>query len=126
MFTQPITIYNHYHDIISQTDKYKRTIVLKTHFESIEGATLGGVEVNTDNTYKVVIPLKTGGYVPPNVYAGVGWTLKPNDYIVKGVCAVELDSYADIQDLTSMVINKVEVNDYAKVKRLNNYTALGK
>lgn len=127
MFRQAITIYNRYENPDTGMDDYKRTVIDHAHWEATEGVNVGGINFTTANTISVVIPLKTGGYVEPSKYVGVGWTLKENDYIVRGKIDKEIKRYADLEDESlKMVISSYEINDYGRTGRLNNYTANGK
>lgn len=127
MFKQSITIYNRYKNPVTKMDNFKRTVLNNTHWESTQGVTVGGINLTTSNSISVVIPLSTDGYTDPSNYNGEGWTLSENDYIVKGKVDKEITSYADLKEFDmKMVISSYEVNDYARIKRLNNYKAVGK
>ena len=127
MFNQKVTVYNRYEDPVTKQDIFKRTVIDRAHWEAVEGITLGNMNISTSNTITVVIPLKQDGYVPQGEFVGTGWTLKENDYIVKGESTKEITSFADLHKTDFvMVITSFEINDYAKIDRLNNYTIVGK
>lgn len=127
MFRQAITIYNRYEDTDTRMDKYHRTVIDKAHFEATQGVKLGDMNINTDNSFKAVIPLITSDYVKPSDYVGVGWTLAEGDYIVKGALSIEIDDFDDLKGIDQkFVIDGYQINDYARVKKLNNYTVVGR
>lgn len=127
MFRQAITIYNRYENTDTRMDKYHRTVIDNAHFEATQGVQLGDMNINTDNSFRAVIPLVTGDYVKPSDYVGVGWTLAEGDYVVKGALDIEIDDFDDLKGIDQkFVIDGYQINDYARVKKLNNYTVVGR
>ena len=131
MFNQKITIYNRFLNKVEKKDNFHRTVIDKSHWESSIGIRLGGINVMTEDSVTVVIPMSTQGFVLPSEFKKLDdksgkWTLGNGDYIIKGE-GIDITSFNDLKDFDEkMVITSYEVNDQARIKRINNYTANGK
>ena len=131
MFTSTITIFNQKLNSETGYDVYHKTVLSEAYWEASQGIKVGTINLTTDATIEVVIPMSTEGFMLPNDYQSaesvVGkWTLASGDYIVKG----DVDAITKVSDLESydrkMVITGLEINDQSKIKYLHNYTVVGK
>lgn len=97
-----ITLYNACFDSATRLDVWKRTVIRGVWFyvDNRVNATADGL--TSADAYKVRIPIDadTGGavYVPPETYSGEQgtWTLKADDYIVRGVSEQEIERPAEL------------------------------
>ena len=98
-----ITIYNAVYDPETRLNSYCRTVIRGVWFY-VDNKT----EVTTDglrsaDVFKVRIPTHAdfGGteYVPPWEYTGAAgtWTLKADDYVVRGILENEIEKPADLK-----------------------------
>lgn len=110
MFDKDLTIINKYNG-----GYVKNTV--KGFYNSNQGMSINGVDLIKSDGYSVRILMSEVGYVKPNDYVGVGWTLRPDDYIVKGIVTeTSIDSITTIQDnYECMKITSVHVNDYGSL-----------
>lgn len=130
MFTSYITIFNKRHDVDTGYDAYHRT-VMTAYWEASQGIKVGTINLTTDATVEVVIPMSNLGFMLPSDFKKatdvVGkWTLANGDYIVKG----NVGAITKFSDLVSydekMVITGLEINDQSRIQYLHNYTVVGK
>lgn len=131
LFNQGITIYNAYHDRDEGIDKVHMTYIDKAHWVAQSGVKLGEMTVSTEQTVTVVIPMDTEGFVLPSkldkqAVESLKWTLKPDNVIIKGQGS-PVDDLSELKVYDErMVIQSYEINDFALIDFLNNYTAKGK
>lgn len=119
MFDKDLTIINKYNG------GYVKNYV-KGFYNSNEGISINGVDLIKSDGYSVRILMSENGYVKPNDYVGVGWTLRPDDYIVKGKVTETISSINDVQDnYECMKITNVAVNDYGSLD-MQHFKVLGK
>lgn len=89
MFNDTITVYNRYKD--GQTEQWARTVLSGVFWSSSRGAVTRKTGVSAADGVMIVIPKKSVcGYSPPHLYAGVGFTFRPGDVIVKGESTQEV------------------------------------
>ena len=111
MFNQDLTIVNKVFDTTRKLNTYVATPV-KGFWSSNHGISISGVDLVKSDGFTCRILLSEKGYVDPKNYTGTGWTLKNDDYIVKGI----VNSVSSISDLKggyeAMKITNVAVKDY--------------
>nr|WP_304058350.1 DUF6751 family protein [Enterocloster clostridioformis] len=97
-----ITIYNSFLAPESRMRVWHRTMIKGVWFHVDNKVSLTDGGLASADAYKVRIPVHAdfGGsqYVPPDEYVGAGdtWTLKNDDYIVKGI-GPDIEKPADLQ-----------------------------
>lgn len=99
--------------VVHRETKYKVSHV-KGFWSSSEGISINNVDlIGTKQTIVRILCSETG-YVEPKSYTGTGWTLKNDDYVVKG--GTELESVSTITDILEnyecLKITNVAVKDY--------------
>lgn len=108
-----VTILNKY--IENRESKYKRYIIKNVHWEDSIGINelQIGIIKDIDNS-TIYIPFTSGkDYVKPKQYKGIGFTLRDEDYIIKGIVDEDLpikkleEKYDDVRKIT-----KVDTYDY--------------
>ena len=98
-----ITLYNAFFDKETRLDSYKRTVIKGVWFYVDNKVNISADGLTAADVYKVRIPTNadTGGavYIKPEEYEGKDgtWTLKADDYIVRGVSDREIKKPADLQ-----------------------------
>lgn len=130
MFDRDITIINKYYELVpieveNQNNEtpveptYKKVMKykvshIKGFWSSSEGISINGVDLIGSKRTIVRILHSVPGYVEPSSFNGTGWTLKNEDYVVKGglnIASVSsittiLDSYECLK------ITDVSIKDY--------------
>lgn len=97
-----VTVYNSFPDPESRMRVWHRTMIKGVWFHVDNKVSLTDGGLASADAYKVRIPVHAdfGGsqYVPPDEYAGADgtWTLKNDDYIVKGI-GPDIEKPADLQ-----------------------------
>ena len=83
-------------------------------WSSNEGLNLNGVDLVKSNGVIVRILMSETGYVSPKEYSGTGWTLKKDDYLVKGTIpeGTTIDIKNIIDTYECFKITNVAVKDY--------------
>ena len=128
MFDKDITIINKYWaneqvgtelvnnvstPIIKKVMKYKVSHI-KGFWSSNESISISGVDLIGSKRTIVRILMSEPDYVSPSSYVGTGWTLKNDDYVVKGGTAIE--SVSSITDVLNsyecLKITNVAIKDY--------------
>lgn len=110
IFNQDITVINKVFDRISKTNSYKCTSI-KGFWSSNKGITISDVDLVKSDGYKCYILSSVNGYVNPASFDGTGWTLKNDDYIVKGIVS-SISKIADLNSYEYMKITNIAVKDY--------------
>lgn len=110
IFNQDITIVNKVFDKTSKTNSYKCTNI-KGFWSSNIGVNVSNVDLVKSDGYKCYILSSVEGYVNPNSFDGTGWTLKNDDYIVKGIVP-SISKIAELNSYEYMKINNISVKDY--------------
>ena len=128
MFDKDITIINKYweneqtgtqtiNDVVTpvytKVMKYKVSHI-KGFWSSNESISISGVDLIGSKRTIVRVLYSEEGYVSPASYSGTGWTLKNDDYVVKGGTSIEsVSSINSILDTYECLkITNVSVKDY--------------
>lgn len=98
-----ITIYNAVYDPESRLNTYHRTVIRGAWFYVDNKVNVTSDGLASADVYKVRIPESAQmcgvEYVPANSYSGEPgtWTLQHDDYVVRGVCDLEINVPADLK-----------------------------
>ena len=98
-----VTVYNACTDPKTRLDSYRRTVIRGVWFYVDNKVAVDADGLNAADVYKVRVPASadTGGaeFVQPWEYTGKEgtWTLKADDYVVRGVWDKEIERPADLQ-----------------------------
>ncbi|EHR33443.1 hypothetical protein HMPREF9709_01191 [Helcococcus kunzii ATCC 51366] len=109
-----ITIYNKYLDKITRLDKWKKTQILNVHWEETKGINIIKSGMSNADSVKVFIPylsIEDLVYIDPIQFNGKGFTIKPGDYIVKGLIEDEITSSSELEKQYKTAV---------KIKTVNN------
>lgn len=111
MFNQDITVINKVYDSSTKSNTYKQTLI-KGFWSSSKGISINNTMlIGTDNVI-VRILISESGYVKPQEFINTGWTLRNDDYLVKG----KVESFNTLAELKSnyecLKITDVAVKDY--------------
>ena len=110
MFDKTITIVNK--NKTNGTITYKGSVV-KGFWSSNTGISINGVDLVNTHGVIVRILMSEEGYVSPKNYTGTGWTLRNDDYIVKGTITEQtIDIKTLLDNYECMKITNVAVKDY--------------
>lgn len=107
MFDKDITIVNKIYDSKTHKSTYKLSYV-KGFWSSSKGVSINGVDLVPSNGFTCRILMSERGYVKPELFKGNGWTLRNDDYAIKGRVA-KFDPSAPGE---SFKITSVAVKDY--------------
>ena len=107
MFNQPITIVNRIVNPQTHASEYKISH-LKGFFSEGKAISVNGVDLVSNKTFTCRILMSEPGYVKPGEYKGIGWTLRNDDYIVKG----HINAFDPKEPGESLKIQSVFVKDY--------------
>lgn len=113
MFDKDITIINKFFDKSIKKTVYKLHVV-KGFWSSNNGITISDTQLLKSNGLIVRILMSEDGYVSSNDYEGDEntWTLKNDDYLVKGIVE-KIDSINDIvNSFECMKISNISIKDY--------------
>lgn len=117
MFNKDITIVNKWFNKETKKDEYKISHV-KGFWSSDDGISINGTQLIKNDGVIVRILMSEQNYHSPKEFKtnGIGWTLKNDDYIVKGL----IDKINTLTKLKSeyddvMKITKVSVKDYGSL-----------
>lgn len=117
MFDKDITIINKYYDKTTKELKHKVSCT-KGFWSSNEGISINGNQIVKADGYVALILKSEIGYQKPKEFEEnpIGWTLKPDDYLVKGI----VDSFTTTTDLQNnykevMKITSVSDKDYGSL-----------
>ncbi|MFL8951102.1 DUF6751 family protein [Helcococcus kunzii] len=118
-----ITIYNKFIDSKTRNDVWKKTQIKNVHWEESKGANIIKSGMTNADSVKVFIPyssIEEDVYIDPKQYKGDGFTLKPGDYIVKGLIEDEITSSSELekQYSTAVKIKTVDNRNDALIKDL--------
>lgn len=111
MFNQELTIINKVYDKKTHQNTYKTSFV-HGFWSSSDGISISGVNLVKNKGFKAVILMSEQGYVNPKEYIGEGWTLKNDDYIVKGIVEEVTTITKVIDSYECMKITNVAIKDY--------------
>ena len=128
MFDRDITIINKYFvneqtgtklvnnvetPVYSKVMKYKVSHI-KGFWSSNESISINGVDLIGSKRTIVRVLFNEPGYVKPGSYNGTGWTLKNEDYVVKG--GLDISSVSSITNVLDnyecLKITDVSIKDY--------------
>ena len=128
MFDKDITIINKYFEneqvgtqIINnvETPVFQRVMKYKVNhikgfWSSNESISISGVDLIGSKRTIVRVLYSEPGYVSPSSYNGTGWTLKNDDYVVKG--GLNISSVSSITNILDnyecLKITNVAIKDY--------------
>lgn len=108
-----ITIYSKY--ITNREVAWKKTHIKGVHWEEVQGANILKSGLTNADRVKVFIPFSSleAEPVEPIGYAGEGYTIKPGDYIVKGLVEDEILSEVELEKKYTTAV-KVKTADIRK------------
>ncbi len=113
MFNQDITIINKVFDSTLKTTTYKISKI-KGFWSSNNGISINNTMLVKSDGVIVRILISENGYVSPKEYIGTGWTLKDDDYIIKG--NITESSISSINEIINkyecMKITNIAIKDY--------------
>ncbi len=118
MFDKDITVINKIYDKQIKKNTYRCTNI-KGFWSSNIGISINGVDLVKSDGYKCYILKSIEGYKDPKVFTEEttkdssyeGWTLRNDDYIVKGIIS-SLSSITDLDSYEHMKITNVAPKDY--------------
>lgn len=111
MFNQDLTVVNKYINSTTHLPAYKCSSV-KGFWSSNKGISFNGVDIVNNDGLVVRILKSEAGYIDPKLYVGSGWTLKNDDYLIKGAVS-SITSIASMKEsYECMKITNVAVKDY--------------
>ena len=117
MFDKDITIINKWFNKQTKKDEYKINHV-KGFWSSNEGISINGTQLIKNDGVIVRILMSEQDYHSPKEFkeTGMGWTLKNDDYIVKGLID-EVDTLTKLKSSYDdvMKITKVSIKDYGSL-----------
>lgn len=105
-----VTVFTPY---ISNRDIVYHRQVVKCKFSPRTAVKLGQVEVQGASSGKMVVfedDLNMSTYVAPEAFVGVGWTFKPESYVVLGD-HISINNVSDLED--RYTIKSVYHNNYS-------------
>lgn len=106
-----MSVYNKYVDPFTHETIYKKHLIDNVFWDDSLGSNLNMGYENADKV-NVYIPYDKNDlseYKPPKEYNGIGWTLKNEDYMIKG--NVDIEEVESIKELSNYEIFKMTVND---------------
>lgn len=119
MFNQDISIINKKFNTTTKLDEYF-VYHVKGFWSSKQGITISDTILSTKDQVIVRILMSEPNYVTPSVYQSATsvtnkWTLKNDDYIVKGLVTGPITKIASLKQnyAECMKITKVELKDYS-------------
>ena len=113
MFDKDITVVNKWYNRETKQNEYKLSHI-KGFWSSNKGITISDTQLIKSDGLIVRILMSESGYVSPKTFqeSGKGWTLKNDDYLVKGL----VDSVTTIANLKDnyecMKITNIAIKDY--------------
>lgn len=111
MFDKDITIINKY--VENNIKKYNVSHI-KGFWSSNESISINDVDLVGSKRTIVRVLYSETGYVSPASYSGTGWTLKNDDYVIKG--GLDISSVSSITSILDnyecLKITDVSVKDY--------------
>ena len=113
MFDKDITIVNKFYNKETKQNEYKLH-TLRGFWSSNEGIKISNTNLIKNDGLKAIILFSESGYLSPIDYLGEEgtWTLKNDDYLVKGILE-KVTSLADLKrDYECMKITNVSKKDY--------------
>ncbi len=114
MFDKDLTIVNKVFDKKTRENTYKISHV-HGFWSSSEGISISGTNLVKNDGFKALILMSEEGYVNPNEFNGDGWTLRNDDYIVKGIVE-NVFTISNLKDnYECMKITNVAVKDYGSL-----------
>lgn len=84
-----VTIYNALGEV-ERRATYARTVLDGVRVERRSGAVAGLTGQTATDGLLVFVPGTTPGFIEPEAFAGVGWTLREGDLIVVGECDLDI------------------------------------
>lgn len=101
-----ITIYNRLEDKKNRLDVWQKTVISGVHVYVDNKVDLGETGINSADVYKIRIPAEVkvaGAYLSPEEYKKADnpenhWTIQNDDWIVVGVCDVDIEKPSDLKD----------------------------
>ncbi len=114
-----ITIYNRKFDKKTGFDLWNRTVIRGVHVYVDHKVSVGDTGLNSANVFKIRIPDNVGNsdlYLPPEEYAALEnpsghWTIQNDDYIVIGVCDLEIERPAELQSIRPLHCKVISWSD---------------
>ena len=111
-----ITVVNKWLNPQTKENEYKINHV-KGFWSSNDSISISNTDLIKNDGLKAIIFMSEKGYVNPKIFQkdGNGWTLKNDDYLIKGVVNV-VKSIAEIKDnYETMKITNVAIKDYGSL-----------
>ena len=116
MFNQDLTIVNKWYNNLSKRNENKVSHV-KGFYSSNNGISINGTDLVKSDGFIARILMIEEGYQTNKDYQlnPKGWTLKNDDYIIKGIVN-EVKSISEMKDsYECMKITKIAIKDYGSV-----------
>ena len=116
MFNQDLTIVNKWYNNLSKRNEYKVSHV-NGFYSSNNGISINGTDLVKSDGFIARILMSEEGYQTNKDYQlnPKGWTLKNDDYIIKGIVN-EVKSISEMKDsYECMKITKIAIKDYGSV-----------
>lgn len=116
MFDKDITVVNKWYNRETKQNEYKLSHI-KGFWSSNKGITISDTQLIKSDGLIVRILMSESGYVSPKTFqeSGKGWTLKNDDYLVKGL----VDSVTTIANLKDNYeckkITNIAIKDYGSL-----------
>lgn len=117
MFNKDITLVNKWFNKETKESEYKISHV-KGFWSSNEGVSISGTQLVKNDGVIVRILMSEQDYHSPKDFEenGIGWTLKNDDYVVKGlICKVDTLTKLKSEYDDVMKITNVSVKDYGSL-----------
>jgi len=115
MFDKDITVINKYTDKENKLAKYKVSHV-KGFWSSNDGISINGTQLTKVDSLMARILMSEEGYQKPDEFEKLqeGWTLRPDDYLVKGIVdeVTSITKLCEDYGINVMKIMNVAVKDY--------------
>lgn len=124
MFDMKLTIINKWFNTATKKEEYV-TSHINGSWSAARGISISGTQIIKSDATKCYILMSEKGYQKPEAFQATkkGWTLKPDDYIIKGK-VTGINSIADIKQYESIKITNVSVKDYGS-KGINHFEIEG-
>lgn len=115
MFNQDISVINKVYNEQTHKTTYKVSHI-KGFWSSNKGIKINNVNLEKSDSLVVRILMSEKDYFKPKEYSGTGWTLKNDDYLVKGIVREAITNIAQLKNnYECMKIMDVAIKDYGSL-----------
>lgn len=127
----PITIYNKYFDLITQSDRWQRHVIYETFWESHRSVNFNK-GMSNNSKCKIYIPSDANyftDYIDPIAFRSNHinhWTIQNGDLVVRGIITDEIVRQSDLERKYDdvCVVSYVAKNDYGS-SNMHHFEVLG-